>query len=391
MPLPKLIVLDDEVDFAEFVGIVAKKAAFEVEEFNNAIVFMDDYKKDADVIILDLMMPEVDGIEIIRFLAEINCDAHLILMSGFDSGVLHSAEKLAAEHGLNLTGSLTKPISPSKLSKLLGELSITPRSPSSKIILEPPSVDELRNAFKNNELVVFFQPKVKLNGDTKASAEALVRWQHPERGLITPNLFIPTAEKNDLIDELTWIVLEQSMTHCKGWSNRGLDIDISINMSANTLKELDLPEKMGALIKKHELKPTQIILEITESALMMELIKSLDILTRLRMKGFQLSIDDFGTGYSSLVQLYRAPFSEIKIDQSFVSVMETDPEAATIVKTIIMLGEELNMRTIAEGVETESCRKKLAELGCDQAQGYLFAKPMPADEVFPWFSGYFQR
>ena len=391
MSQPKLIVLDDEVDFAEFVGIVATKAMFEVEEFNNANVFMQDYKQDADVIILDLMMPGVDGIEIIRFLAETNCDAHLILMSGFDSGVLHSAEKLTTEQGLNLAGSLTKPISPSKLNQLLSELIITPKNQNAKIPIEPPSLDELRNAFKNNELVVFYQPKVSLNNDSHASAEALVRWQHPERGLVPPNLFIPLAENNDLIDELTWIVLEQSMNHCKEWSSRGLDVDISINMSANTLKELDLPEKMDRLIKKHDLKPTQIILEITESALMQELIKSLDILTRLRMKGFQLSIDDFGTGYSSLVQLYRAPFSEIKIDQSFVSVMEHDTEAATIVETTIMLGRKLNMKTIAEGVETESCRKILQKLGCDQAQGYLFAKPMPAEEVFPWFSGYFQR
>ncbi len=391
MSQPKLIVLDDEVDFAEFVGIVATKAMFEVEEFNNANVFMQDYKQDADVIILDLMMPGVDGIEIIRFLAETNCDAHLILMSGFDSGVLHSAEKLTTEQGLNLAGSLTKPISPSKLNQLLSELIITPKNQNAKIPIEPPSLDELRNAFKNNELVVFYQPKVSLNNDSHASAEALVRWQHPERGLVPPNLFIPLAEDNDLIDELTWIVLEQSMNHCKEWSSRGLDVDISINMSANTLKELDLPEKMDRLIKKHDLKPTQIILEITESALMQELIKSLDILTRLRMKGFQLSIDDFGTGYSSLVQLYRAPFSEIKIDQSFVSVMEHDTEAATIVETTIMLGRKLNMKTIAEGVETESCRKILQKLGCDQAQGYLFARPMPAEEVFPWFSGYFQR
>jgi len=157
-------------------------------------------------------------------------------------------------------------------------------------------------------------------------------------------------------------------------------------MSANTLKELDLPEKVGQMIMKHGLQPQQIVMEITEFALMQELVKSLDILTRLRMKGIHLSIDDFGTGYSSLVQLHRAPFSEIKIDRSFVSEMETDSEAESIVETIIMLGQKLNMKTVAEGVETAACQKKLTALGCDQAQGYLFSRPMPADEVFPWFS-----
>jgi len=140
------------------------------------------------------------------------------------------------------------------------------------------------------------------------------------------------------------------------------------------------------MIMKHGLQPQQIVMETTGFALMQKLVKSLDILTRLRMKAIHLSIDDFGAGYSSLVQLHRAPFSEIRIDRSFVSEMETDSEAESIVETIIMLGQKLNMKTVAEGVETEACQKKLAALGCEQAQGYLFSRPMPADEVFPWFT-----
>jgi EAL domain-containing protein (putative c-di-GMP-specific phosphodiesterase class I) len=197
---------------------------------------------------------------------------------------------------------------------------------------------------------------------------------------------LPTAEKHDLIDELTWDVLQQSMTQCKLWQDQNLSVQVAINMSAHTLKELDIPEKMERLVRQHDLQTSQFVLEITESALMQELIKSLDILTRLRMKGFNLSIDDFGTGYSSLIQLYRAPFSEIKVDRSFVSEMENAPEAATIVETIILMGHKLNMKTVAEGVETESCKKRLAELECDQAQGYLFAKPMPGERIYDWFS-----
>jgi len=175
------------------------------------------------------------------------------------------------------------------------------------------------------------------------------------------------------------------MQQCKQWSQQGLEIQVAINMSAHTLKDLEIPEKITALVKEYGLQPSQIILEITESALMQELITSLDILTRLRMKGFHLSIDDFGTGFSSLVQLYRAPFSEIKVDQSFIFEMEHDPEAATIVETIILMGRKLKMKTIAEGVESEYCKKRLAELNCDQAQGYLFTKPMPGDKIYSWF------
>ncbi len=385
---PKLIVIDDEIDLAGFVCNVAEQAGFEAEQYNNASIFKEQYDKHANIIVLDLMMPGVDGIEIIRFLAEIKCDAMLILMSGFDSSVLHSAQKLATEHGLNLAGSLNKPFRAHQLEQLLSGLIITAKSRRSKVHIEQPSVDELRNALAHNELVVYYQPKVGLNGNTKTlvAVEALVRWHHPEHGLIAPDLFIPIAEQHNLIDDLTWVVLEQSLAQCKSWLDRGLTVQLAINMSANTLKELDLPEKVGQMIMKHGLQPQQIVMEITEFALMQELVKSLDILTRLRMKGIHLSIDDFGTGYSSLVQLHRAPFSEIKIDRSFVSEMETDSEAESIVETIIMLGQKLNMKTVAEGVETAACQKKLTALGCDQAQGYLFSRPMPADEVFPWFS-----
>ncbi len=391
MNLPKLIVVDDEADLAEFVCMVAENAGFDSEQFSNAGIFMKQYDNCADVIILDLMMPGVDGIEIIRFLAEIRCHALLILMSGFDSGVLHSAQKLATERGLNLAGSLNKPFRAAELDKMLNGLSITPKNHISNISIEPPTADELRNAFSNDELLVYYQPKVALNCDSTASVEALVRWQHPEYGLVEPDLFIHTAEKHGLIDELTWIVFEKAMIQCKSWLDQGLSVQVAVNVSAHTLKELDLPEKMGQMIRRHGLNPSQITIEITETALMQELVKSLDILTRLRMKGIRLSIDDFGTGYSSMIQLHRAPFSEIKIDQSFISEMERDPEAATIVETIIMLGHKLNMKTVAEGVETESCQRKLAKLNCDHSQGYLYARPMPGNEVFSWFEQHLQK
>ncbi len=204
--------------------------------------------------------------------------------------------------------------------------------------------------------------------------------------MIGPDLFIHTAEKNGLIDKLTWVVLEQTLSQCQLWRDHGLKVQVAINMSAITLKELNLPEEIDLLIQKFNVEPSQIMLEITETAFMHELTKPLDILTRLRMKGIDLSIDDFGTGYSSLVQLHRAPFTEIKIDRSFISQMDRDPEAKSIIETIIMLGHKLNMKTVAEGVETESCRKELAGMACDMAQGYLFAKPMPANEIIAWFT-----
>lgn len=386
MNQPRLIVIDDEADMAGFICDVAEQAGFEVKQFNNARVFKDQYKTHADVIVLDLMMPGVDGIEVIRFLSKTNCDARLILISGFDSGVLHSAQQLTTEHGLNFAGSLSKPFRYAELHQLLRGLAISPRSPERQLSVEPPAVDELHEALANDELIAYYQPKVGLNGSRVTAVEALVRWQRPNVGLIGPSSFISIAEQHGLIDDLTWVVLEQAMAQCRTWHDQGMNMQVAVNMSASTLKELDLPEKMDRLVQKYHIEASQVILEVTETALMQELTKSLDILTRLRMKGFHLSIDDFGTGYSSLVQLYRVPFSEIKIDLSFVMEMENDPEAAAIVETIVLLGHKLHMKIVAEGVETDSCRERLASLACDQAQGYLFARPMPGNEILPWLS-----
>jgi len=384
MSQPRLIVIDDEPDLAGFVCDVAEQTGFDAEQYNNAGIFIEKYDKRADVIVLDLMMPGMDGVEVIRFLAGIDCDALLILISGFDSGVLHSAQKLASEQGLNFSGSLNKPFRYEELHQMLDGLSITAKNHVDEITIESPPVDELRVALTSNELQVYYQPKIGLNGRSVTAAEALVRWMHPVHGLIGPNLFIPVAEQNGLINDLTWVVLEQAMAQCQYWRNQGLIVQVAVNMSSSTLKELDLPEKMGDLVHRYGQEPSQLVLEVTETALMQELIKSLDILTRLRMKGFHLSIDDFGTGYSSLVQLHRAPFSEIKIDCSFVMEMDRDKESYAIIETVIVLGHKLGMKVVAEGVETQANLEQLTAMGCDLAQGYHIARPQPGDAITEW-------
>ncbi len=385
MSKPKLTVVDDEPALAGFVRDVAELAGYQTEQFHHAEAFKRNYSNDADIIVLDLLLPDMDGVEVIRFLAERGCNARLVLISGFDPGVLHSAQELAIEHGLNFAGCLSKPFRHHELLNLLNVVPVTSKrksteSTSCRLI----SVDELHNALRRDELVVYYQPKIDLKNGIPIGLEALVRWQHPTKGLLPPDLFIPMAEQYGLIDDLTWVVLNQVAAQCHSWNVAGIELSIAVNMSASTLRELSLPERMSNLIQHHDIDVSQLMLEVTETALMQELIKSLDILTRLRMKGFQLSIDDFGTGYSSLVQLYRAPFSELKVDRSFVLEMENNNEASAIIETVILLGHKLGMKVVAEGVETAENLLQLATMGCDLAQGYHIARPMPGDEITVW-------
>ncbi len=243
---------------------------------------------------------------------------------------------------------------------------------------------ELQQAIRDEQLVLHYQPQVEMATGLVAGVEALVRWQHPILGLIYPNHFISLAEREGLMGALTRWVIGGVVRQEQLWRDAGMLVSISANISADNITSLTLPEQIAELLADNKLDPTRLTLEVTETALMGELVTSLDILTRLRLKGMGLSIDDFGTGYSSLSQLHRIPFTELKIDLSFVSNMTVDAEARAIVKTCILLGHELNMKVVAEGVEDQRTWDLLLGLGCDVAQGYFMARPMPADEMLEW-------
>jgi len=384
----RMIVVDDEPDMAQLICDISMQAGLHTDQYNHADEFIKAYTSDADIIALDLMMPDIDGIELIRFLADKKSSAQLLLISGIDSGVLHSAQKLALEKGLNIVGSLSKPFRIEELSTLLSQIVVKPSIVPSKIDLLPMQLDDLKMACHNQEFVVYYQPQIDLLSKQVISTEALVRWNHPQYGLILPGQFIHMIEQHNMIDRLTGCVLEQVLDQQGQWQKQGVDLRTSVNMSAKMLKDLDLPDKLYELVSDQGVSPDRIIIEITETALMDEIGMSLDILTRLRLKNFRLSIDDFGTGYSSMVQLHRAPFSEIKIDQSFVFDMEKEKEAQAIVETIIMLAHKLGMQAVAEGVETENVMNMLIEQDCDLIQGYYIAHPMPGEDFIEWLKQY---
>ncbi len=384
----QVYIVDDDEQVADLLAVIVEMAGFPKHVFTTSRDFIQQTTLEADIILLDLNMPDMDGIEVIRELAKKNCTSKILLISGQDLGVLHSAEKLAKAHNLRIVGSVAKPIQIGLLQKTLKECSTQGSNNHHRknASAELMSVSDLVYALENEQLVLHFQPQINLQNGELVGVEALVRWQHPEHGLIFPDQFIAVAEGNGLIVDLTGEVIRLAVKQAKLWQSSNIDIQMSLNISAENITSLTLPEQLSAMLKTQNMETSMITLEITESSLMGELVTSLDILTRLRMKGFALSIDDFGTGYSSLSQLHRIPFTELKVDQSFVMQMDQDEEARAIVKTCIMLGHELNMTVVAEGIENAQIYRQLKLLGCNIAQGYYIAKPMPADQFKQWLS-----
>ena len=390
MTLGKVYLLDDDEDMLSLIQEMIESVDLVCNSFSQGKVFFEQvtHFEKHSLMVLDLHMPEMDGIEVMRRLATMENPPALILISGHDISVLHSAQKLGYEHKLNIFRTITKPIHLKDFQQILLKYYsrlILNKSKESKRSLssngEEISPKELLEAIQKRQLVLFYQPQIDISSGDCYACEALVRWKHPKKGLIFPDQFIGIAEANGWMGILTNEVLKQAVEQEFIWSQKGYKINISVNVSADNITSLSLPEQISALLIANKITPTMLTLEVTESALMGELVTSLDILTRLRLKGLGLSIDDFGTGYSSLSQLHKIPFSELKVDQSFVLSMLYDDEARAIVKTCIVLGHELNMEVVAEGVETKAHFELLKSMGCDIAQGYYFSKAVPPLEM----------
>ena len=243
---------------------------------------------------------------------------------------------------------------------------------------------ELKQAVNRHELKLFLQPKICLATNTVLGAEALIRWQHPEHGLITPDRFIPFAEQTGFIRVLTLWAVDQASAIWREWLQAGLDLKIAVNLSPRDLMDRELPQHLHAIVTRHHVPASAIVLEITEGATMDDPVHGQQILSRLSELGFQLSIDDFGTGYSSLAYLKTLPVQELKIDKSFVLNMQNDLNDAKIVRSVIDLAHNLGMRVVAEGLESAKSWKLLEGLHCDEAQGFFISRPMPPDAFVAW-------
>ena len=243
---------------------------------------------------------------------------------------------------------------------------------------------DLRRAVELKQLELFYQPKIHAPSGEITGAEALLRWHHPTRGMISPDLFIPMAERYGLITQIGSWVIDESCRQMRAWRDMGLRIKVAINLSVIQLRQADLPAEIARALETHQVNPDLLTCEVTESSAMDDVKTTLRVLGDLDRLGVHISIDDFGTGHSSLSYLRTLPADELKIDRSFVMDLEASDDARKVARAVVNLAKSLNLKVVAEGVETEGQNRILRELGCDQLQGYLFAKPMSAKAIALW-------
>lgn len=369
----RLLVIDDEPAFGNIVKRVAQGCGFEVVVTENPSAFINAARLwQPTVIMLDLKMPGSDGIQLLRALAADKCPAQIVLSSGADAKVLDSAMQLGRERGLNMGQVLQKPIRADSLRERLYGLKRLPKLQLSA---------DLARAVAEGELFLEFQPKLDCRSSRITGVEALVRWRHPTHGIVPPDQFIGLAEEMGLVGRLTDWVVSAAAAQAARWRAEQLALDVAVNISARDLEDLEFPDRLEQLCVDARLDPALMTLELTETSAMRQAVQMMDVLTRLRLKGFKLSIDDFGTGYSSLVQLQKMPFSEIKIDKSFVTRLASNHGCEVIVEIVIDLARKLGLSSVAEGVEDQIALDRLIEMGCDAAQGHHISRPVPADHV----------
>lgn len=371
-----LFAFDDDPSILNVVSGIAERAGFEVHSSTQPRELLGQMPNfSPNAIVLDLQMPDMDGIEVLRELADLEADAAIILLSGMDERTLASAEGYASARGLNVAATMQKPFVPEELQQQLESM----RTVSAVL-----TALDLQNAIVKEELVVHYQPTIRRFADGSwdiAAMEALLRWEHPDKGMIFPEQFVGMAEEGGLGRSMTDYVIRRGVEQLKGWQASRLNLGLRINISAGLISDLDFPDRLEATLRQYEIDPSYLTLELTETAMLGQDTEVFDIMTRLRVKNVNLAIDDFGIGYSSLTQLFAMPFNEMKIDKSLVLRVPESKEASIMVTALVDLAHKLSLTVCAEGVETEEALNFLAGIGCDGAQGFLISQPIPAKEL----------
>jgi len=379
---PRLAIIDDEKGICDVLGRIATECGFDVFTTTSPSLFLRAARETPyEFVILDLHMPGVDGVELLRELATLSSKAQILLTSGIRGNVLDAAFRLGKERGLDMAGIIPKPIRLQDLRRLFHGLAPKQAEAAPSSAPAEMTQDDLARAVARDELMVHYQPQIDLESQAVVGVEALIRWQHPTLGLLPPAAFLPLAESSGLITPMTEWLYGAAIGQCGRWTAQGLHLRLALNLSGKLPFEYDMPERIAVVCDRSGCAPDQVTLELTETAAMDDPVRLIDVFTRLRIKGFHLSIDDFGTGYSSLVQLQRLPFTEMKIDKSFVMTMLESTGSNVIVETIIAIAHSMHMEAVAEGIESAEVLGILTAKHCDLAQGYFISRPVPPEQI----------
>ncbi|PHV09605.1 EAL domain-containing response regulator [Chitinimonas sp. BJB300] len=340
-----------------------------------------------DLLITDIDMPEMDGIQLIEALGRKGFKQFsLVVITGKGIAIMEAVATIALSIELDVLGAIEKPMTIPMLQRVLEK---GPGRKISKVTTAPTlSVAEIKAGLAANQIVPWFQPKVAAKTGEMEAVEALARWIHPEYGVLAPAAFICQIEESELSEPFFFHILEQTVRHLQTWQQQGLELVAAINLPVPLLMNPKLPDMTLEVIRRYNIPPSRVTLEVTESMLMSNLALSLGTLARLRLKGFLLSMDDYGTGYSSPQQLMRCPFTELKIDRGFVHGASQKSNLRVILTSALEMAQQLHLKSVVEGVEDQEDWELVSELGVGLVQGYYVAKAMPAEKLLEWYAEY---
>ena len=390
----QVLIIDDEQPISELIAEVCAIEDIEAIQCNDSreLESLLEQHPNLGLIFLDLNMPNRDGIEVLRYLSDIHCRASIALMSGFDDSVLSTASELALEFGLRMLPSISKPFNVKRIFSTLETFNFAELNDDGGVITpilngKLPS-STVQQWLKNNQIEMHYQPQFCMRSNNVVGVEALVRLVDEQGNVVYPGAFIDSVEDAGLTKLLLTKVVEKVLHDFESNHPYLFNLNVSINVSALDLDRLDFPDELFSQINSSNLTPTNVTVEITESRAIEQISKGLDILARLRLKGFHLSIDDFGTGEAVLGHIRKMPYNELKIDKSFVDQLTTSIRTHSLTHDLIKMARHLGLSIVAEGIEDSDTASILREMGCDIAQGFYFAKPMPVAALVPWLRNY---
>jgi len=363
------------------LGIDGAMAAENGRDALNQLLVLD---RPVDLILCDLDMPEMDGVEFISHVALNKLAQAVVVVSGLEPAILHTVETMARAYGMQVLGAIHKPLTHEQLSACLSRFSVPGSASDSGSSASEVALDDLQKGLEHREFIPLFQPKVSLSTGDIVGVEVLVRWFRPDHGVLHPQDFLPVIEKAGLMAELLETTLLQTCENLKAWTGRGLALSAAINVSTLSLSKLPFADRLADLVRAQGCDTRQIIFEIIETGLGSDLAPVLKVLARLRLKGFGLSMDSFGSGFTEPHRLSNMPFSELKIDQASMRQAQKQEWNRTLVEMSLEMARRLNLRTVAERVETRADWDTAKDLGWDEAQGFFISRPIPGHQVPEW-------